>query len=96
MIKRLILDMPKYIFRILSLGSSKGEHVTRYFIYKHFSATFKEQRNIDDRVLSISGSESLCRILGYNDSSIIDASYPEFNILSLPFEDSYFDAVWLF
>jgi SAM-dependent methyltransferase len=35
----------------------------------------------------------LARLLGFKDEQITDASYPEFNILSLPFEDGEFDAV---
>jgi SAM-dependent methyltransferase len=88
-----ISNIPKYLFRLFCLGFPKGEHVTRFFMYKHFAATLSKQRDKNDKVLSISGSEKLCRVFGYEETSIRDASYPECNILHLPFADESFDAV---
>lgn len=44
-------------------------------------------------VLSISHSEPLCHVLGFAPHQITDASYPEYNILDLPFSDESFDTV---
>lgn len=93
MIKNLYQRLPVFLFRFLSFGSSKGEHITRYFMYKRFNESLRVERDSSAKVLSISHSEKLCTVLGFDSSSIIDASYPEFNILDLPFEDNYFDAV---
>jgi SAM-dependent methyltransferase len=43
--------------------------------------------------LSIGHSEHLAKLLGFSDKQITDVSYPEFNILRLPFKDGEFDAV---
>jgi len=93
MLQNYILNLPKYFFRLFNIGFSKGEHVTRYFMYRHFSQNHKKHRDKSLKVLSISGSEKLCYILGFDKTSIQDASYPEFNILNLPFKDESFDAV---
>jgi SAM-dependent methyltransferase len=47
----------------------------------------------DEKVLSISGSRPLCRLLGFRDSQILDANYPEYDLLHLPFPDNSFDFV---
>ncbi|MDD2735994.1 MAG: methyltransferase domain-containing protein [Desulfuromonadaceae bacterium] len=89
----IVQEISKYIFKFFCLGFSKGEHITRYYMFKHFSESIKKQRDGGAKVLSISGSEKLCRILGYDETSIVDASYPEYNIFSLPFDNESFDAV---
>ncbi len=77
--------------RASTFGLPKGAHITRYKMYQHLSG-FKEMLP-EGRALSISGSEKLCRVMDYNDSAIQDASYPETNILDLPYEDGEFDCV---
>ena len=93
MLQKYILNIPKYLFRLLCLGFEKGEHITRYYMFNHISEHYSKKRDEHSKVLSISGSEKLCRVLGYDASSILDASYPESNILQLQFEDESFDAV---
>jgi len=44
-------------------------------------------------VLSISRSEGLGRLLGFEDEQITDAAYPEHSMFALPFDDEEFDAV---
>lgn len=80
------------LYQLSTLGLSKGPHVTRYYMYNHLSK-YAEPRVQDLKVLSISHSESLGKILGFKDEQITDVSYPEFNILDLPFPDGEFDAV---
>ena len=79
-------------FRASTLGLDKGPHVTRYYMYDHL-AKFAEDRSTDSRVLSISHSEGLAKLLGFADHQITDAAYPEHSIFDLPFEDETFDAV---
>ena len=80
------------LYCLFTAGLSKGPHITRYYMYKHL-AHYSEARTEDLKVLSISQSHYLARLLGFSDRQITDASYPEFNILSLPFEDGAFDAI---
>ena len=48
--------------------------MTRYYIYNHL-AQYIESRPEDSRVLSISHSEGLARLLGFLDTQITDAAY---------------------
>ncbi len=93
MLKKYFLNFHKYLFRAFFTVFSKAGHVTRYYMYNHISEYHHEKRDKYLRVLSISGSEKLCRVLGFDASSIIDASYPESNILHLAFEDESFHVV---
>lgn len=90
---KVILNLPKYFFRFCCLGFARGEHVTRYYMYKQLAKYRGAATKGEARVLSLSGSQALCRVLGYPESSIQDVAYPEYNILHLPFPDASFDAV---
>lgn len=61
-------------------------------MYGHLSK-YAASRSPELKVLSISRSERLARLLGFADPQIIDASYPDYNILRLPFKEGEFDAV---
>jgi len=61
-------------------------------MYNHLSK-YSENRPENSKVLSISHSEILAKLLGFDEEQITDASYPEFNVLKLPFQDGEFDAV---
>lgn len=80
------------LYRIATLGLTKGPHITRYSMYQCLSK-YSETRPEDHRVLSISHSEQLARLLGYSSDQIINVEYPQVSILSLPFENDTFDAV---
>ena len=45
------------------------------------------------KILSISHSTLLCGLFDMEQSEVIEANYPEFNILDLPFADDEFDLV---
>ncbi len=90
--KRILGKIAKGLYRLSTAGLTKGPHVTRYYMYKRLSE-YSEQRSEDLKVLSISHSQPLARLLGFNDRQITDVPYPEFNVLSLPFKDGEFDAV---
>lgn len=83
--------LPRYLFRFLTLGADKGENITRYSMYNQLAGLAQGKPGL--KVLSISGSQKLCTVLGFPEESITDASYPEYNVLDLPFEDGEFDAV---
>lgn len=89
---RFLKKLASWFYILSTLGLSKGPHVTRYFMYSQISK-FKEPRSENLKVLSISGSQYLATLLGFEDQQITDISYPEFNVLSLPFKDGEFDAV---
>ena len=78
--------------RLATMGLAKGPHITRYAMYRHLGR-FAAERPKNARVLSISGSQHLCRILGFVDHQIADAAYPDADMLALPYPDQAFDAV---
>lgn len=61
-------------------------------MYKRIRAQFAD-RNLGDRILSISHSRKLCTLLGAQDSAILEANYPEHSIGDLHFESNSFSAV---
>jgi SAM-dependent methyltransferase len=75
------------LWKLSMAGMPQGVHITRYSMYK---ALQSQASGLDFglRVLSISHSNGLCRLLGIAQSYISEASYPEQNIcgLSLPSE----------
>lgn len=75
-----------------SFGLAKGEHVTRYTMYKKLVAEFG-QLGLGDRVLSISHSTKLCKLLGARDEHIVEANYPEHVIDKLGYPSESFSAV---
>ncbi|NGP76690.1 class I SAM-dependent methyltransferase [Balneolaceae bacterium YR4-1] len=92
MLKNILYKGIKKLYHLSITGLNKGPHVTRFYMYKYL-VKFSESRPADQKVLSISHSENLARIIGFKDEQITDASYPEINILDLPFNDAEFDAV---
>lgn len=73
-------------------GLPKGHHVTRYYMYRHLSDVMKAGEK-SGKILSISHSTNLCNLFDLKKSEIIEANYPDYNILSLPFADNEFDYV---
>ena len=81
-----------FAYRVSTFKLRKGSHPSRYYLYEHL-ARFSAPRSDTELALSVSHSEQLAGILGYQASQITDASYPACNILDLPFDDDKFDAV---
>jgi len=70
----------------------EGPDICRYFMYKRLSR-YRVTQQCHYESLSISGSERLCNILGFGESQIVKANFPEYNVLSLPFCNNKFDWV---
>ncbi|MEX2351335.1 MAG: methyltransferase domain-containing protein [Balneolaceae bacterium] len=92
MIKSFLQKVIILLYKSTMIGLSKRPHITRYFMYRHLRL-YSRVRPEGLKVLSISNSNKLAKILGFDDNQIVDASYPEFNVLDLPFSDGEFDAV---
>jgi SAM-dependent methyltransferase len=92
MIKKALGILTRFIYRMGTIGLSKGAHVTRYYMYKHLSKYY-EDRSGNMKVLSISHSGTIANLLGFKENQITDASYPEFNVFDLPFKNEEFDAI---
>jgi SAM-dependent methyltransferase len=74
------------------IRQKRGPNITRYYMYDYLSKSIKMD-NYNGKTLSISHSSRLCQCLGISKLNIIEANYPDYNILSLPFSDNQFDYV---
>ena len=74
-------------------GLERGAHITRYYMYNQLKSLHSQFTAKTGKVLAISDSRALIKLLGLEDCEIITANYPVHNILDLSFTDSYFDYV---
>ena len=75
-------------------GLPRGPHITRYYMYNQLHTVGKKLPYRKGDVLSISHSTNLCNVLDIEPKSVIEANYPDHNILSLQFSDESFDFVF--
>ncbi|MDY7012477.1 MAG: class I SAM-dependent methyltransferase [Cyanobacteriota bacterium] len=61
-------------------------------MYKHLAQTLSPE-TYGGKILSISHSESLYPLFDLKNSEIVEANYPDFNMLDLPFAEGEFDCV---
>jgi SAM-dependent methyltransferase len=74
-------------------GVELGEYnLTRFAMYGALSAKLADEDGLRARVLSISGSTRLAKVLGFKAANVLDATYPEHTMLVLGFPDATFDA----
>lgn len=74
---------------------AKGSHVTRYAMYQHLERAFADYAaGRDLRVLSVSRSQRLVELFAaVRSTQVVEANYPEANLLDLPFGADEFDLV---
>lgn len=92
MIRTALRGLTRSLTRLTMVGLVKGPHLTRYSMYSRL-AQFRIVPGTAHRALSISGSEDLCHVLGFDSDHVIQADFPEYDILNLPFDDATFEAV---
>ncbi|MDD5496203.1 MAG: methyltransferase domain-containing protein [Candidatus Omnitrophica bacterium] len=83
------------IIKLTTKGLKSGAHITRYYMYQHLESVLKGvgNANLTNQVLSISRSLYLCNLLPLKNPIIVEANYPQYNILALQFDDNIFDYV---
>src|SRR5205809_924247 len=79
-------------WRLSTLGLPRGDHITRYEMYNRIERAMQNVP-VGGRALSISHSEHVLRRIGVPESSIVDASYPEYDLLNLALPDDEFDVI---
>ena len=80
------------VYRLTMHGLARGPHITRYTMYKKLSELPVRIPN-GGKILSVSQSSNLCSVIGINPTELVEADYPEHNILCLNFASDYFDFV---
>lgn len=89
---KLVRFIIRNIAKLSSTGFKTGPNGTRYSAYRHLRK-HRKKRDPNLKVLSISGSQAMCKNLGFTDEQITNVEYPDVNMLDLPFGDGEFDAV---
>lgn len=94
MIVTMLQRAARLTVRATSVGQTRGAHITRYAMYDRLGTAVAQIASADraGRVLAISGSRPLCERLGVG-GEIVEADYPAYDMLGLPFSDGEFDAV---
>ena len=89
-----VLSLPLRLTARICPRSS--ETLTRFFAYRHLVAILGSvQKPIrTGSVLSVSSSSYLCNLLGIAPQMIVEANYPEHNVLHLPYENDRFEIVF--
>lgn len=91
---RLIKWTLRKLFRVSMKGLQRGSHITRYYMYQRLSQVSDlKALNDSGKILSISHSITLSDFLNLNNPVIVEANYPDYNILNLPFSEGEFDYV---
>lgn len=80
-----------FLIRLSMRNLPCGAHITRYIMYERLIKHIGNKTT--GKVLSISGSVKLAKLLSSETASIVDVNYPEVNWLQLPFADESFDMV---
>lgn len=96
MIKKLLSKINKitsHLAHRILLGKNRGPHLTRFAMYRRLSNICLDINTPETRVLSISNSRHLANVIGLANANVFNACYPEYDILSLPFQDESFDVV---
>jgi len=83
----------KLTWKVSMKGLPRGPHITRYFMYNRLGSIGPLLPHRIGRVLSISHSANLGDLLGLQPTEVVEANYPDHNMLSLHFADTSYDFV---
>lgn len=70
--------------------------LTRFVMYEALCRGWRRlglEGALPQSVLSVSGSEALCAVLGFSPAQVVAVAYPDDDLTSLSFDDGAFDAV---
>lgn len=84
--------MSRLAWSLSIAGCKQGDHIVRYEMYNRIQETARAL-DVSGKVLSISNSGHLCRLMGVKSEQIFDASYPEYDIARLDLPDNSYDLV---
>jgi hypothetical protein len=65
--------------------------ITRHYMYSHLKGLLADHDGRHKKCLSISESTPFARVLGLYHAEVIEANYPEYNMLRLPVASNTFD-----
>ena len=73
---------------------ARGPHITRYAMYARLREVGKVLPKKEGDVLAVSHSKNLGDLMGVAPKTLVEANYPEGNLLSLQFPDESFDFIY--
>ncbi|HUF55727.1 MAG TPA: methyltransferase domain-containing protein [Thermohalobaculum sp.] len=93
MFKSLDMETQKRLikFALENDASRRRWHITRLSMYRKLKNLLSDFDSPNKKCLCISKSTALAKLLGIRASELVEANYPEFDIIDLPFENSSFD-----
>ena len=81
------------LWRASAVGLPAGPHITRYSMYGQLRETGSKLPHRRGKVLSVSESTHLCDRLGLEPDEVVEANYPDHDLLALRFANDSFDFV---
>jgi hypothetical protein len=91
-IKSAVQNIARALWRLSSLGCSKGPSIVRYVMYESIRAQTKDLQ-LGDRILTISHSRRLCGLAGGSQEHVTEANYPEQSFCKLDLPSNTYTAV---
>jgi SAM-dependent methyltransferase len=86
-------EIRRHFWRATMCGLEKGPHLTRYAMYRRLHEVGEGFPPLSGKALSISHSAHLFELMSLAPTEIIEASFPEYTIIDLPFTDGEFEMV---
>ncbi len=80
----------KLFWQASTLGLKKSYRLSRFSLYERLASWGSQLSAPEATILSVSHSTRLAKVLGLDAGNIVEANYPKFDILNLPFEDESF------
>jgi len=95
MIKKMITWMIRNLTWLSMIGMKKsGVHIVRYQPNRHLRGILNDgSEGQGKNTLAISKSGAFCKIIGLGQSEILETTYPDVDMLDLPYPDETFDFV---
>jgi SAM-dependent methyltransferase len=87
----MLKSLVKGVVKLSTLGCETGFHLTRYRMYHDISASLQALPVVGDKILAISGSGNLMRLLKHPEPKVTHSVYPHESILALPHATDTFD-----
>ena len=81
---RAVRWIARKLIRLSTKSLKRGPHITRYYMYQHLREVLRAH-NYSGKILSIGHSKELCKFFNLKNSVIVEANYPDYNILDLSF-----------
>ena len=93
-IKKAIVWIIHRLANLSMVGMKRNVHIVRYWPNKHLQGILNDgSEGQGKKTLAVSLSGEFCKNLGLGQSEILETSFPDVDMLSLPYADETFDYV---